>query len=374
MALTHAQMLWLAQVGLKSFIKEGSALGRKYSIVLNGQWSVLNDILESIIAGGGGTTGYPLATLLGGIPGFSSQLTGILSSNGNLAFARTPRLEGRGEGDKADLTLIFEEGLQENSGTLFNPVGPNQSDQEAFTAGSGNTQVPADSSYRLVFEPNDVELGYGLPFRAEYKWDMTIQAPNLSTYTLPNGPIGFETKDGTPDPTGAVKINTLIDGIGYDSTNISLLAVANIWREGSITESQRGAFFNYLNNAATGGGYASVAYVTRILRGETSYRYFVPHVAAIRRYRSPPQVPGFFPLPGAIDAAGTGTAPPDWCNAPKTMYVAGGASNLTYTYWSTGPQVEFTGEFWTAEVQWSGFVDMDTNMYNNPTGAANNTD
>ena len=371
MSKLDATMLWLnsapERLALKRFTKEGAALGRKYIIELNGQWKDLDTILEGILSAG--QDGYSLDDLFDDLPDLSNQVRDILSPSDVEAFARTPKLSSPGEGDKAELTIPFEEGLQEGTGEAgYAAVGPNLSDEEAFSAGAGDA-VPANTSYRLVFEPDDVELGYGLPFRKGYKWDLTIQAPNLDAYTFPNTPDYTPPPDLIGPPAPAIHPYTLINALGYHSDNISIMAICNIWREGAITEQQRGALFCYLND---GGGAPTnlgmKAYVLRILRGETSYRYFIPHVSVVRRYRSPPLIPGHFPLPGEIADAGTAGAPPPWTNAPSAMYVpgAGAPDNLKYTYWSTGPQVEFVGDQWQVEVQWNAFVDLDIKMYQNP--------
>ncbi len=389
MSTLIASMLWKGvspnRVAIKKFVKEGTAIGRKYSLVVNGQWADLDKVLERILTGSSGE-GYELGDIIATCPGFSEEAKGILIPSGVKAYARTPRLESLGEGDKADLTIPFEEGLQEGSGGAGGePVGKSLNDEAAFSNSPSNSAVPADSSYRLVFEPDDVELGYGLPFRSGYKWDLTTQAPNLTTYSFPNPP-GFESSEGTAG-TPAAHPSDLLAGLGYDPTNLSTLAVCNIWRDGAITEQQRGALFSYLNDGA---GAVSTdeekrasrgmrAYVLRILRGETHYRYFLPHVTVVRRYRSPPVIPGFFPVPGEIEAAGELGAPPPWTNAPVSMFVATDTgedppAGLGYTYWSTGPEVDFVGDQWQVQVGWSGFVDMDTNMYQNATVTGDNPD
>ncbi len=384
MSTLKATMVWLNsapdRLALKRFTKEGTALGRKYIIEINGQWKDLDAILEDIL--NAGEDGYNLNDMFGALPDLSDQVRDILVPSGVKAFARTPKLSSPGEGDKAELTIPFEEGLQEGTGGAgYAAVGPNLSDEEAFAVDAGDA-VPANTSYRLVFEPDDVELGYGLPFRKGYKWDLTTQAPNLDGYSFKNPPA-FENTSSDPGgvATKATYPNMLIDALGYDSTKISTLAICNIWREGNITEQQRGALFCYLHDGggevATPASYGMQAYVLRILRGETSYRYFLPHVSAVRRYRSPPVVPGYFPLPGEISNAGEEGAPPAWCNAPLQMFVLGGDDPdglLNYKYWSTGPQVEFVGDQWQVEVQWNGFVDMDTNMYLAPTGDGTEVD
>ena len=383
MAKLDATMLWLNsapdRLALKRFTKEGAALGRKYIIELNGQWKDLDRILEGILSAG--QSGYGLEDLFDDLPDLSDQVRNILIPSGIKAFARTPKLSSPGEGDKAELTIPFEEGLQEATGGAgYAAVGPNLSDEEAFGVNAGDA-VPANTSYRLVFEPNDVELGYGLPFRKGYKWDLTTQAPNLDTYTFPNPP-GYQNTSGGSTPVDAIAThpNTLIDALGYNATNISTLAICNIWREGAITEQQRGALFCYLQDGGgevgTAASLGMQAYVLRILRGETSYRYFLPHVSVVRRYRSPPVVPGYFPLPGEIADAGEAGAPPAWCNAPLTMFASAPDPNglLAYKYWSTGPQVEFVGDQWQVEVQWNGFVDMDMNLYLAPTGEGTKID
>jgi hypothetical protein len=379
-----ATMLWLNQHGsryaVKKFVKEGSATGRKYVITINGQWLDIDAFLEEIIRGDSTNRGYSLERLLAAVPNFSAQAKDILIPPGVQAFARTPRLESTGEGDKADLTLIFEEGLQENTGGAGGfPVGPNLTDAQAFSEDPSNNVVPANTTYRLVFEPSDVDLAYGLPFRKGYKWDLTVQAPNLNVYTFDDAPA-VEDSSGAVVPGGALKPYDLLKNLGYKPGSISTLAVCNIWRDGALTEPQRGALFSYLNdggdaaadnNEDTAEGRTSRgmrAYVRRILRGETSYRYYIPHVSVTRRYRSPPVVPGYFPLPGEIAEVGAPGAPPAWTNAPTSMFVPGSVDDpeLAYSYLSTGPQVDFVGDQWQVDVQWSAFVDLDTNLYENP--------
>lgn len=379
--ITTATMLWNqtagSRYGIKNWGKQGSALGRKYTFIINGQWKDLDAVAEKIITLGG----YELTNFLQDFSQVSGELKAIVIPPSVTAIARTPDLTGKGEGDKAELTLTFEEGLQEGTGGMTGAdaslIGPSQTDAEAFLT-SASTRVPADTSYRLVFEPNDVDLGYGLPFRGTgtegegYKWDLTLKlSETQQTYefSTKRRPLYDKVDGTTPTTVPANQLDDLLNGLGYDPENLSLLALTNIWRDGAATEQQRGAIFEFLNDEDDGGGTATVEFVKRILRGETSYRFWVPHVSAIRRYRNPPILPGSFPLPGQISEAGTNGAPPPWCNAPLSMFVGGedAPEKLRYTYWSSGPQVEHTGEFWTVEVQWSGFVDIDDELYGDPT-------
>jgi hypothetical protein len=371
MALTTAQMLWLDtnpnRLGMPTVTKEGTANGRKYSVRLNGQWGDLDLILERILTGVSGQ-GVLLDDVIAGIPAFSNELKSILLPPGMKAYARTPRLDTLGEGDKAILTIPFDEGLIEGTGVFSVPTGRTLTDIEAFDAtNASNTAVPADTSYRIVFEPDDVELGYGLPFRPGYKWDLTeLLTPadldyDFSTDALPD-------YDQAGSTHIATTLGDLLKGLGADTSNISRLALCNIWAEGAITEQQRLAIFSFLNDPDEASN-GEQAYVIRWLRGQRSYRYFIPHISVTRRYRSSPVLLGSaFPSPGQISAANTAGAPPPWTNAPSAMYV-GDPVNLVgipYVYWSTGPQVEFVGDQWQVEVQWSGFADIDKNMYQNP--------
>jgi hypothetical protein len=226
-------------------------------------------------------------------------------------------------------------------------------------------EVPPNTTTRFVYEPNDVALAYGLPFRPGMKWDLTIQAPNLDfmcEYQSLN-------EDGISTTANLISIEQVLKNVGYIATNMSLMAVCNVWEAGQITEQYKAAIFNYLwadhgladPGSWQGGGAGSAEYVRRILRGTTSYRFWIPHVTVTTRYRTLPQSLTDVPKPGEIGLAGEDGGPPGWTNAPYEDKW----TNI-FSYWSSGPQVEFSGEFYVVEQQWQGFLDFDEDLYNQP--------
>jgi hypothetical protein len=116
-------------------------------------------------------------------------------------------------------------------------------------------------------------------------------------------------------------------------------------------------------------GQGTAEYIKRILRGETSYCEYVPHVTITRSYKNPPNLSDVtkWPPPGFL-ARFTGGEypsgyPPPWTSAPA-VYDADAA--IYYSYLWSGPQLEFTGEVWQVEAQCQGFVQIDKDLYSDP--------
>ena len=336
--------------GIEKLTCDYNAVGRKYKVELHGDWTDL-DAVAKLIVGDSTTAGNQnLKTLLANM---DTTLAAIIPDTG--VICRTPQLNTEKGATFSTLTVIAEEGLQE--GGKF--VGGAMDDSAALLA-SGYV-LPADTTFRFVWEPNDVELLYGLPFRPEYKWDLTNDLKSFdfpANSQLPHG-VPYDNPSATDNQPGfATNIDDLVAALGYDPDTMTEAALCNIWREGGITEPQRGAIYQYL--IASGSGTGTFEYAERILRGETSYRYWIPHVSVIRRYRTPPDTSAY-PSPGASGGAYDTNGPPLWTDAPDFD-----AWDNDYIYLCTGPQVEFSGEFWTVECQWSGFLDFDSDLYGNP--------
>lgn len=331
----------------KSFVKEFSPIGEKYQLVLNGGRAALDSLGIEIMTNANGYYMYY-------IPGLSTQMKAHIPTD---VLCRTPKLEWNGESDTATLTVIGERGLLNGDVVLGDT-------SEAYV-------MPRDATCRFVYEPLDVALAYGLPFRAGFKWDLTVQAANLSTFALITAVAVQDVSDPTklvdPSPT---TLDIILKNLGYDPDNISKMAICNIWEGGALTEPQRGAIFQYLNagNASgdpysNGGGLPTKEYVKRILRGQTSYRFWMPHISVTLRFKQLPNNTTYVPFAGRWFDVGDENGPPAWTNAP-THYSFNGQQldQLKFKYWSTGPQVEFTGDQWIVEQQWSGFIDHDSEL------------
>lgn len=330
-----ATQLWVKDYDCAKLTKEFSAIGEKYQLVLNGKRAVLN------------TLGFTIArdeTYLRFIPGLSSAVQALIPND---VLARTPRLDWDGAGENATLTVTGERGLI-NGDVALGSITSN----DAYT-------MPPNATCRFTYEPNDVELSYGLPFRKNYKWDLTVTAPNLTFAVDKTGIPSVEEEYYSSITT----IANLLSSLGY-TTSISLMAICNIWSDGSVTEIQRGLLFQYLNNAS-GGGIASKEYIDRYLRGQKSYRFWVPTVSTTLRFRRLPNNSYYVPTPGQVFAAGATGGPPLWTNAPVNYVPADGIS-IPYKYLRTGPQLDFAGEQWVVETQWAGFVEYDEPIYTNP--------
>lgn len=330
----------------REFVKEFTPLGKRYSIVLNGDRAELDAIGEEIHAAV--ASGYKLNA----IPNLAAAVVALIPDS---VLARTPRLVYKGEGNLADLVIMGEEGIQEGFVQLGDPNTPNTS---AF-------EMPPNVSSRFVYEPNDVALAYGLPFRAGFKWDLEAIADNLD----------FEVTYYQADPEDpeaapleiAQSITEMMKVIGHTASTMSLLAMVNVWREGSITEQQRGALYSYLADE-NGGGEATQEYVKRILRGQDSFRFWVPNVTVTRRWKKHPGFAGLEGLshPGEISYLGEDSGPPEWSGAPDSYFGTGDDTDIFYEYWATGPQLEMTGEGWVTEEQWNGFLSFDSALYDDP--------
>ncbi len=337
-------------VTVEKFTCDYNATGRKFKLEIKGDWTDLDDIASQIVGNSTTAGNQNLKDLL---TNMDTTLSAIIPATG--IICRTPQLNTQAAGTMAILTVFAEEGLQE--GGKF--VGGAMDDSAALKA-SGDV-LPADTTFRFVWEPNDVELLYGLPFRPNYKWDLTNDLENFDFPANPQLPHGvpYDNPSATDNQPGfATNIDDLVAALGCDPDTMTEAALCNIWREGGITEPQRGAIYQYL--IASGSGTGTFEYAERILRGETSYRYWIPHVSVIRRYRTPPDTSAY-PSPGASGGAYDTNGPPSWTDAPDTD-----KWENDYTYLCTGPQVEFSGEFWTVECQWSGFLDFDSDLYGNP--------
>ncbi len=298
----------------KSIVKDFSAIGRKIELTLNGDRETLNDLANTIVEGG--------YYLLSDLPGLSSDQQAIFTAT---ALARTPRLVWDGQGLKADLVVYGEQGLKEGDSIVSDD--------------GGDFSVPFNATSRFMFEPNDVALGYGLPFRAGYKWDLTVHA-------------SLGAADG------------ILTALGYDATTISLLAALHVWESGAIEEQQRGVLYTALNANTS-----ATEYLKRYLRGQTSYRFWVPHVTVTTRYRTMPQLETnpSFSKPGEITISGEVGAPPIWTTAPRFPDFGDLNDTATwYRWYASGPQIDFNGEFYSAEEQWQGFLDYDVALYGDP--------
>lgn len=319
-------------------------IGRKYVITLRGIREDLDALAVAMTA-----DAFPANT----IPNLSAAIIAMVPAN---ALVRTPHLDWDGEGKYANLIVPAEEGLNEGDSTVG--TDPESDDQYV---------VPPNTTSRFVFEPNDVALAYGLPFRSGFKWDLEIDAPNVDF------PVTYYLTDEHGQETQVDKtIKTLMQTVGLPADQMSLLAICNVWHEGSVTEQQRLAIYSYLKDD-NGGGLGSQQYVRRILRGQDHYRFWIPHVTVIRRYRTMPHDRAAVPVPGGIFSVGDPGGPPIWTNAPDAFWddpwqTEDFDASLYYSYFTTGPQLEFAGEFYIVEQQWSGFVDFDSDLYSDPLG------
>jgi len=302
---------------VKSFQIDYSALGKKITMVLNGDRDTLDDLASSFMQDGGAMNSFP------GIPDTVAALID------ETIAVRTPKLDYKGEGKLADLILIGEAGLLEGD----SPIADSGIDADG---------VPANVTGRVIYEPDDVALEYGLPFRAGLKWDLTVSANSVLAMDS-----DFE------------DVASLLDDLNLDHETISWLAIINLYQNGSITEAQRGTLFSYLNaEDATG----AQDWMKRYLRGQTSYRFWIPNVSITKRYRTLPLTADSVPIPGSISSVGDDDGPPDWTGAPDEDNYGN-----SYLYWRGATQVEFVGEFWVVEEQWNGFLDFDEDLYNDPT-------
>lgn len=298
--------------------KDYSAIGIKYTMTLAGDRTALDTAALAIMQ-----DGSPLSSI-DGIP------STIAENIPDGALIRTPKLIWDGKGQMAELILIAEDGLNEGDTVV------------SGTDESGDTYMPANVTSRLIFEPNDTTLAYGIPFRAGFKWDLTVAA---------NGVLAMS--DDFAD------VASLIDSINIDSSSITWLGIINLYQTGAITEAQRGTLFSYLTaEDATG----AKDWMTRYLRGQTSFRYWVPNVTLTKRYRTVP-LGDNIPDPGLIATDPSDpNYPPDFTGAPQNDPYFN-----DYIYWAGATQLDFVGEFWCVERQWTGFVDFDTDLYGDPT-------
>ena len=309
--------------GTKSFTKDFTATGRKIELVLNGKRMELNDLANTIVGDG--------SFLLSDIPGLSAELQELLTGT---ALARTPKLVYNGEGDKADLHIYGEQGLNEGDST----VGDD----------GGDYTVPFNTTSRFVFEPNDVALAYGLPFRAGRKWDLT-QTLSAAVGTVPDAVY-----------------NCLFDQGRFSEPNdITCLELIHFWETAAIDQQLRGPIQDMMRANTE-----MSEWMTRYLRGQTSYRFWIPHVSVIRRFRTMPQLEGGsiqFSKPGAIAYRGQDGGPPMWTNAPGWAdWGDADTPSSYYNYYASGPQIDFNGDFYSCEEQWQGFLDYDSDLYDNP--------
>lgn len=308
---------------LKSWEINYTAIGRKFTLVFNGHRDDL-DYLGKAIASK--QDGYRVASIPAITSDFKKQFF-----DGPPLICRSPKLSSNGEGKLATLTVTAEAGLQNGDGTnSWNwPNEVDMDDSKAFAANAGN-RLPSNTTVRVVYEPNDVSLGYGMPFRAGKKWDLTVAAGSLPSdvaSTL-SGPGGFASP-----------------------TSLTLLEIIHFWETAAIEQQARGPIQTWLlSNAST------KEYMTRYLRGQTSYRFFVPHVTVTRRYRSEPDT-SVLPQPGQVAEFNKFGGPPQWTRAPYKI------NDVVLKYYCSGPQVDFNGECWTMEMQFSGFADYDTALY-----------
>lgn len=319
--------LWVKTAAVKGFTKEFSGNGIKFILTLNGDRAEL-DSLGDFINSAATNKLADVASACG-----DDVIAGMIPDD---VLARTPVLQWSGEGLKADLVVNGDAGLKEGDSTI------NEGTQAVY-------DIPGSASARVVFEPNDVDLKYGLPFRAGKKWDLEVTLDSISAqYPIP------------PEITSVL--------LPEDS----LLAVINKFEAGTFSDTAtRNAVLTFIQQVPS-----LAQWFIRTARGQTNYRTWVPSVTVTRRYRTMPtndQSPDDVPAPGAlctpngdayVDSNGeqwmTEIGPPQWTGAPIVD-----VNGEQYVYLRGGSQVEFAGDMWVVELQYNGFLGYDAALYTN---------
>jgi hypothetical protein len=307
------------QHDVKKWVLEWSSTGRKIYFVFEGDRDALlelgNKIFDGDVTAGIATEGLEVA-----LPDDSGDW-----------LLRTPRLNNDNTGLITQLEAVAEEGMNEGD-TLV-------------SSDHASVFIPPDTTVRCVIEANDVELAYGYPFRPDMKWDLTKTFADL----------GIDTES----------IKDIFNG---DAQPFSLLAAINKWESGTFKDvTQKDALYTFL--IGVGNSYDEHPcneYFVRYLRGQRTFRCWVPNVTVSQRWRTMP-LSSNFPPPGGVgavgdeDKSGKWLGPPTWTGAPTEDKWGN-----QYLYWRGATQVEFAGEVYTSETQWWGFFEFDQALYGDP--------
>lgn len=333
--MANATHLWVKTADVSNFTKEWSGNGIRYSLRISGERAVLESLAE-LVHTGSYTSLKDVADYCGATEVSKSIPQGVRP--------RTPLLTYSGQGLIAELTIGGLAGLKEGNSTIGY-------DEET------NYNVPGGATCRIVYEPNDVDIKYGLPFRAGMKWDLERTLADAG-YT--NLPAGFN---------------------DIDVNKHSLLAMCNAFESNSWNSTaEKWDAIEWFESKAT-----LNEWIRRYLRGETNYRTWIPTVTVTRQYRTMPAADKdeeAFPKPGVL-CHPLGTAyyqkyytlekrldtiyvatefgPPAWTQAPlKDSY------GNDFFYLRGASQLEFNGDGWSVETQWSGFLEFDAILYSSP--------
>lgn len=307
------------QYEVKAFKILYSLTGKRYEFTLNGSRDKLQALAELISAGG---EGEAAGQLLREIPGIPESIKAYISTD---VIAHTPPLDWKGDGLLGELMVYGEDGAKEG-------------DDDIASEGSAEGdpgQRPRGATCSFIYEPNDVDLRYGLPFREFQKWDLIVKVSEAFS----------------PVPDIFVEI------CGSGVNDFRLLDLINAYLNGAFKNAaQQNAFFAAMKEYT-----ALDEFLLRWTRGQQQYRFWIPHLTITTRYRTMPNLTGDdseFAGPNTFAEKGEDGGPPQWSPAPSTD-----ANGFAYTYWYSGPQLNPGGDVWVVEEQWHGFLDMDKDLY-----------
>jgi hypothetical protein len=334
--------LWASTQGVKSFTKDWSANGIRFSMVVEGDRAVLDSLAE-LVHSGQYTSLQDVANYCG-----ATEVAKLIDKG---VRPRTPQLAYSGQGLIAQLTIGGFAGLAEGNSTIGYPA-------------PSATNVPGSSSCRIVFEPNDVDLKYGLPFRAGKRWDLekTCKDVGILQSDLPAGMSDF-----VVEKQSLLALCNLFESNSWNSTIEKYQAIEFMQKNTNMNE-----------------------WLKRHLRGQSNYRTWIPTVTVHTQYRTMPSAniaksdvltPGKLCLPNGpgnyaqnnwvVQSDGTRKlnilqisceqGPPPWTQAPqKDCY-----GNI-YVYLRGASQLEFNGDGWSIETQYNGFLEYDADLYEDP--------